>query len=427
MPVKNSKAVLDEVPVLVAEGLITPEQGERIARRYSAGRPARPNTALVVFGILGSILLANGIILILAHNWADLPQAVRTVIAFLPLVAGQATGLWVLVRRRGSRPWGEGVAGFIFLSVGAAVALVSQIYHVKGDVGSYLITWLLPALPLVYIFMSTTASVLYICGITAWAVADRVSGGTATFFWALVLPVFPYYWLCVRRNMSGVSANVVGWFIGICVACGGTLAAGSISGGAWVLVMIGLFVVLFALGRILFPNNNSLWTAPLYRIGIMGLIATYAVLSYKGVWQYLSFETRHEAAFSSYAGSTAIWIAAVGLSAVAARKNLLETLLVGAGLPLCALCFGLHDRESMPAILFSLYEFAIGLVFLVRGLRSKSGASLNFGFLVITVVVLLKFFDGDWSFTARGIAFSVLGAAFLAANIFLSRKKGPRT
>jgi hypothetical protein len=64
--------------------------------------------------------------------------------------------------------------------------------------------------------------------------------------------------------------------------------------------------------------------------------------------------------------------------------------------------------------------YALGLVFL--SWKSGSGGGLRAGFSLIAVVLLLRFFDYDFSLLTRGIAFIAVGSAFLGANFWLSRR-----
>lgn len=424
---KNLKWLIEELPNMIDSGLITTDQSTRIRDHYLNSKTSKTTLALVVFSILGSVLLAAGIILILAHNWAQIPRSIRTAIAFIPLVLAQLIGSWVLRKRPDSLPWTEGISAFAMLSVGAAIALISQIYHIIGGIESYLLTWMLLSIPLVYVFKSVTAAVLYSAGITAWVIADRIAGDTAAGFWILLLLILPMYYLMVKRSLVNTPTSVLGWFISVSVVCGGTLATGSITEGSWVILMISLFLSLFSLGVIVFPLNESVWKTPLYRIGMLGSVITYAVLSYRGVWESLSFRINIEVPVTCYIGTCVIGVMTVALSIMAIRKSPVTASLMVIGLPITLISFQISNYNIVTAILFSLYIFIIGVVYLVQGLRVVSGRMLNFGFLLIAVSVILRFFDSDWSFTMRGIVFSVLGVGFLAANLFMARRKGART
>ena len=85
MPVPR---LLDALPELVREGLITADQADRIHMRYAAPQEQSGNRMLLLFSILGGLLIGLGLILVVAHNWEDLSRTTRTVFAFLPMAIG---------------------------------------------------------------------------------------------------------------------------------------------------------------------------------------------------------------------------------------------------------------------------------------------------------------------------------------------------
>ena len=84
----NSK-LLKELPQLVKDNVMTPDVASKIEAYYSTKQENHPNKLFTVFGVLGSVLVGLGIILILAHNWDDFPRTLKVVFAFLPLVISQ--------------------------------------------------------------------------------------------------------------------------------------------------------------------------------------------------------------------------------------------------------------------------------------------------------------------------------------------------
>jgi hypothetical protein len=58
-----------------------------------------------------------------------------------------------------------------------------------------------------------------------------------------------------------------------------------------------------------------------------------------------------------------------------------------------------------------------------RGAQQDNMLILNYGLLIMTALVLCRFFDTDLSFIIRGILFMVVGASFFAANYWMVRKR----
>jgi hypothetical protein len=58
----------------------------------------------------------------------------------------------------------------------------------------------------------------------------------------------------------------------------------------------------------------------------------------------------------------------------------------------------------------------------VVGIRQARIGTVNAGMLVITAIIVARFFDVDMGFVVRGIAFIIIGAGFMVTNIVLGRK-----
>ena len=59
----------------------------------------------------------------------------------------------------------------------------------------------------------------------------------------------------------------------------------------------------------------------------------------------------------------------------------------------------------------------LGVAALFIGVRERRLGKINGGMLILSVLIVMRFFDMDIGFIAKGIVFIVLGIAFLVANI----------
>ena len=135
---------------------------------------------------------------------------------FLPLVAGQALCAFALLKRTESIAWREASTSFLFFAVAGCIALISQIYNIDGELSSFLLTWLLLCLPLVYLMQSNMASMLYLIGITWYA--SQFGFFTSNrehsyIYWLLLLAILPHYYFLYRRNPSGNFLSFHNWLI----------------------------------------------------------------------------------------------------------------------------------------------------------------------------------------------------------------------
>ena len=164
MAQKQIRWLLGELPTLVNGGVLDGAAAERLRRHYEASAGRSRNWALVAFGLLGGTLVGLGVILLLAHNWENLSRAARTALAFSPLVASQILAGWSMRSGKNSTAWREGIGAFWMLSIGAAIALVAQIYHIPGDAGRFALTWMLLSLPVIYLLNATGPALAYLAG-----------------------------------------------------------------------------------------------------------------------------------------------------------------------------------------------------------------------------------------------------------------------
>ena len=101
---------------LIKNEVISQEVASKIESYYKSKQENSPNRLFTVFGVLGSLLVGLGIILILAHNWDDFSRTIKTVFAFVPLVIGQFLVGYSILKKKSST-WREASGTFfIFCS-----------------------------------------------------------------------------------------------------------------------------------------------------------------------------------------------------------------------------------------------------------------------------------------------------------------------
>jgi len=84
-----------------------------------------------------------------------------------------------------------------------------------------------------------------------------------------------------------------------------------------------------------------------------------------------------------------------------------------------------RDSGVIPAtILSDIYLFILGVGTLWRGVREQRLGVINGGMLMLSTLIAMRFFDGDYSFVIRGLVFMGVGTGFLMTNVVLIRRKG---
>ncbi len=428
-----------ELPVLVSAGVLTPESAERLKAHYgepgegwSAGRIAG-----IVMGMLGALLVGGGVILLLAHNWADLSRPTRTVLSFAPLLVAQALAFYTLWTGRGTA-WREGVGVGLALAVAAAISLIGQTYHIHGDLGAFIFTWMLLILPTIYLLNSSATAAIYLAGITWWAGYAQWRQDDVLLYWPLFALALPHLWLAWRREPFGPRAAWLGWVGCITLSAGTGIALEKALPGLWTVIYAALFATLYLAGRRWTPDEDVAgWRNPLPAFGSCGIVILGLMLSCAWPWDDAGWRSyrwtegySQLAAIADYLLLLALLGSAVALAVLAAVQKGRDRLWLGV-FPVVVLTGYLLaafvQAEEPAVLLVNLYLLVMGIALGVAGIRNARLGLVNAGMLVVCSLILLRFFDSDFSFVARGIAFIILGAGFFGANLVAGRRlKGRR-
>jgi uncharacterized membrane protein len=421
--------MLKDLPELIQAQVISQETADRITAYYKSREGASSNRQLVAFGILGAMLVGLGIILIIAHNWDDLPRVAKTGFAFLPLIVGQVLCWYVLRRQMEQTGWRESTAAFLFFAVGASISLVSQIYNIPGDLSAFMFTWMLLCLPIVYVMRSSMASLLYIAGITYYAVQN----GYWTFphaesytYWLLLTAILPHYYNLFVSNPRSNFTTFHHWLVSVSLSIAlGTVAAAM---DEWMfLAYFSLFGLFYLAGNSSHLDGLSARNNGYKIIGSLGTVVLLLILSFDWFWEELSRTSfswgQLMQAPEFYAVlilvSAALWLllSQQKRTPLSALKPLSPVFLF------FALIFVLGHFIPGAVVLINLLTLAVGVLYIREGSRNDHLGVLNFGLLIITALVICRFFDTDLSFVVRGLMFLTVGAGFFIANYRTIKKR----
>lgn len=432
----NKKAIrwlYAEVPALIEEGILTQETADRLRMRYgNADEESRAPLALLVCSVLGAVLIGLGIILVLAHNWEFMTRPVRTVLSFAPLLLGQAFAAIALFLKPRSTAWAEGAGAFLALAIGSSIALVGQTYHLPGDPGTFMLTWLLLGLPIVYFLNASVPAVLYMAGVTAWTAYMQSEHATTIWFYPLAALIVPHLAMSYRRSLVGLRATWLSWAVVVSLSIVTGLALDKSMPGLWIVVYTSLFAVMYLAGTWASEKTGRFWRNPYRTVGAAGIVVLAFLFSYEWPWDNIgwryyrvAFDDGSWRSIPDYLLVTGLFIAAVLLLARTLYRGDRGAVPLGSApiLALIAYLLGAQTPDSLlPPLLFNLYVLAAGIGVTANGLRTGRLGIVNGGLAILSAWIVARFFDVDMGFVARGLAFILLGAAFLATNLVLMRR-----
>jgi hypothetical protein len=170
------------------------------------------------------------------------------------------------------------------------------------------------------------------------------------------------------------------------------------------------------------PRNNGYMI-----LGSLGTIVLLLALSFDWFWEDLrrkDLQFKVVIATPEFFALTIISLLAAWLLYLYLKNKTLANIKPKAPIfILFIITFILGLSYPIAVVLINIYVFAIGVLTIKDGARHDHLGILNYGLLIITVLVICRFFDTNLSFVIRGILFVVVGAGFFAANYWMLKKR----
>lgn len=154
-----------EIQRLREAGFISPDQAETILQHYRLESPGHRFMTLV--GLIGSILIGCGCILLIASHWESIPDALKLVTGMALLAGSHVAGC--RLAREGKNPRLAEAAHLLgaLLFLGN-IALVGQVYHLDSRPPSAILLWGLGVSPLAWILRSRAQHLLSLIILLVW-------------------------------------------------------------------------------------------------------------------------------------------------------------------------------------------------------------------------------------------------------------------
>lgn len=421
-----SNNIINELSALLKANVITEETAQKIKEYYNKNGDENQNKLFMIFGILGAILSGLGIILILAHNWDDLSNTIKSILSFLPLIIGQLFCGYTILKKSENPIWYESSAVFLFFGIGASISLIAQVYNISGDLNSFIITWMLLSLPLVYLLRTSIVSLLYIIGITYYCCNSNYftyPKEQIYLFWLLFLGIIPHYYELITTKPQSNFTLFHNWFVAISLV----ISLGSVGEENEKLLYLGymcLFTIYYFIGKNSFFENQKLKFNSYQIIGKLGTLIILFMYTFKSFWKYFYKNNLHENSLITSPEFIIASILTIIASILFYKKNnktnfkdfgIIEIIFL--------LNIPLLFMGEFAAIIANAIVLAIGVLEIKRGNQLNNLKILNFGLLIITSLITCRFFDTDFSFIVRGILFISLGLGFFFTNYLMLKKR----
>lgn len=433
MSSRHNKWLRGELPRWIAEGLVTPEQAERLLLRHPD--PADGGSwGRLLFAGAGAVVIGLGVILLFAYNWEAMPKAVKLGIVFLALGGAHGGGL---VRRARTGGTGAAVETLHLLGTmlfGAGIWLVAQIYHIEEHYPTGFLVWALGALALAWALDSVAQGLLAAVLLSAWSTTEAF-GFRAPELWAVPLVLVGLGPLAWRRRSRVLAAAVLAatqWLLVVnLVALDGPAQA--------LAATLALGAGLIAVGHLAAADSGS---APLARVmrrfGWAAFFVSAVILGSASATRSLLRDALGSAGRHPLVVWTHVWLplagaaAAWGVLACRQWRGPSPALpppewAVPAGLGMVFLAGMLSPVTTQDArgvaLVFNLVAVAAATGWMWRGSRAGRTGLAVFGSACLGAVVLARYGDLFQSLATRGLAFILFGAALLATAVYCQRQR----
>ena len=331
---------------------------------------------MTAFATIGVSLLGLALISFIASNWQFMPSGVKIIMSLLA-VMGAAVGGYVLAEiKKIYVRLGRAMLFFSCVGVGGLLGLLSQVYHLNGELYTLLAVWGLAVLPIAYL--------LAMKGIAVLSVALLFASGVL--------------WLINIFNDSVVTV-----------------------------ALLSMPSLLFSIGCVHTLLPKKYWFPKrLYRLTALciGLLCYY-FLSFKEIMREILFEL-HENTLV-VAAVCAVFIAGALLSAYYARtkeQQVVPMLAAGGALLALPLITLLPIAAVLVGTIFvNIILFAGLLALLYFGYTKHDGTLTSVAGLGVIVYVISKYFSWFHEILAVELLYGFLGLGLVAAAIMLEKKR----
>lgn len=423
---------------------------------------------LILCAILASISISAGVIAFFAHNWDSYSKTLRLLLSFIPIASGVYVFYKAFFEHFDSKVWMESAGTFLVLMTGSSTSLIAQIYHI-GDFDQIVLFWMILSLPVLYLANSSSVAIVYLAGITWWLILQNLTilgfGGdmqakpTQTIgYWLLIAAVIPHYMKYIKPGTETVRSIILGWFSAVIILYGANM-------GFVIHFTIGYALAItaaYVLGKHLYFNGKSISHRPLQSIAIGATIVLALFLSnnyfifYSLINNnYAEFETGRRSMdnFDISPDATGMakafsyllilgFIALIGYFVykdMTGPKRMNPTIFVFPFVVLIGLSLAVYEHDPngfemswfMPILKtkyvlaktwFNLYILLVGGYYLYKGVEMKINGIVILGIIILSTLMLVRYFDMEISFMLKSLIYIGLGVALLMFNKFYTSK-----
>lgn len=395
--------------------------GEKRKTNLENEEPQFNRKLIIIFSILGSVFIAIGIIFFIFFGWQNFGITIKTILGFLPMLAGQALAIFAYIKKRHSVSFSESAALVWSIGTTATIFLINSICGINiSDFTLFAVSGFL-ILPTIYIFDAVSPLIAYF-GLTLTATASTINDFTGFLF--LIISVFSgvIYVALNRHKVGDFRHNYSVWISVIAIGIAlleFVIATDSIGGyTSYFAIFIAYFTSLIA-----YSKTTSL-EKPYYVLGSLGLTVVLSILgfsdSYNPFFNNRDFDTETILISIIKLIISVILIAAgVLLNKKQNAKNPLKISILTIGS--FATILSILTCDTFAVLAFLLIN-ALSIIFIIIGTKTNRFFELNLGLITIIFSMFRIITEFETDYLGLGFTFLISGIILFTVNFLLLRK-----
>ncbi len=418
----HARWLAKQLPEWIRDELISSEQAQKIQKRYPVKDTLLSGRLLI--NAAAAIMVGLGVIAMFAFNWEAMPKLVKLLLIFSAFAGVHIAGL----RYSTSNPLlSESLHATGTMFMGAAIFLVSQIYHLSSHYPNAFILWSAGALLIAWAKPSLTQAFMALLLIISWHLMEifDFNSPNPQAFPLLLFGILPLAWLLKSPLLGRFTA------IALMISLGFT--------AAWVNEEMPVFVILFFSATLIYLHDTvQIITGNTLHHDIseqMSKAAGSIILPMVFLFTFSDILNEFDLAavnsvdaFIYLLGFLVISQLLFIFNAVRGKTSriarLTQVTLLLALLPSVIDAWfspgSLRSVSEIVAIGFNLVILLVSIVMMLEGSRQGSRRRMVTGAIILSALVMIRFVDLFDSLVIRGIIFIMTGL-FL---FWISRKAG---
>ena len=384
------------------------------------------NTLTIVFSILGALLVGVGLVLIFVTFWQDMPLMFKGILSFVPLIAGQASGLYVLYKKKDKVPWTEGGSVLWTAGIAATLTLIYNIFDISIDWTNVLILIAVSVAPIVGILRSVAPLIVYYGCSISWGVT--VYGDTESLFvilsTAMLVALGCAYtsWLLKAEKKS--HRSILAQWISV-IAVTAYVCMIGMGMEFMPLFVAGLMAIAICLYLLSFKDSDM---AMPYKIPGLFITAILMFLSSSIYFDYLKPE-KYNIIY------VAVCLIAVAVTGILTIKKVKDNFSLGY-IAMTVIFYAVYiaslyamgdsyksDVEDTFITILKAPAFIAYILMIISGAREKKLMPINLGFIGVAGLVMVIVYQSGLSMLGNGIMLLIFGGVLLAINFKISKVK----